>query len=74
MSATNDATGTRVYVGNIPSHAPKKELEDLLCSVGKVQAFDHKEGFTFVEYVDQNGATDAVRYNINGLQSHFLFL
>jgi len=61
---------TKLYVGNLPVDASKREVEDLFDRFGKIRYLEVKHverppGFAFLEYEDARDAEDAVR-KLNG--------
>jgi len=52
---------TRLFVKNIRSRSGSKEPESLFAEVGKVTAFDIKDGQGFVEYANADDATAAIK-------------
>lgn len=59
--------GSRVYVGNLPTDAQDRELEDIFEKYGKLRSLDMKGGrdgapkFAFAEYDDPRDASECVR-------------
>jgi arginine/serine-rich splicing factor 4/5/6 len=55
----------RIYIGNLPSRATERDVEDFFRGYGKIRDVILKSGFGFVEFDDNRDAADAVE-ELNG--------
>jgi len=53
--------GRRVYVGNINYDTKEEELRSEFSEFGRITAISYKQGFAFIDYEDNNDASDAIR-------------
>jgi len=56
---------TRVYIGNLPSRASERDIEDFFRKFGRLREVVVKNGFGFAEFEDARDADDAI-YEMNG--------